>query len=456
MPYRKNREKFSFQTEPSGIAWAPWYEAPKAAKAQDGGTPGGWPQGKTYTLDDLQVSVSAPVLVGQSKKEYFWAPTIIRLSDKQIVATVGTGPDTFTNESQRSVAIWSNDGGLTWGKPVPLPGSSVASLAQPSGDVVLLPFVLYPRKEGIGADCHVIAKGKEEFKKLKDAVRISGFPRPLDRSEDMAKLGWAGWFFHGKPIQLPDGTYMATVYGFFESAQKKTFKWVGPSYLTADGDVKRYSLAVVESKDGLHWTYRGTVADENCRLKGAEGPCEAALCLLKDGRLMCVFRLEGCLQPAEKNSPYGQSWSNDGGKTWSEPVLIAGNLRSLEPRTEVLAKGTVVLSANRPDILLGFDTGGAGQKWRTLDIVAHHNALVAKDSDRLVRHGKVNRVYGYGAASGTTGITKLDDRSFLFIYDRTSREYFPCWWGGRDPALESNDPSEGNKVWVLRVDITHK
>jgi hypothetical protein len=48
---------------------------------------------------------------------------------------------------------------------------------------------------------------------------------------------------------------------------------------------------LAESADGFAWAIRSVIADENCKLDGNNGPCEGAICRLKDGRLMCVFRL---------------------------------------------------------------------------------------------------------------------------------------------------------------------
>src|SRR5215472_9235197 len=58
-----------------------------AAANQAGRSPKDWLEGKTYSLNRLEVNISAPVLVGRSKG-YFWQPTLVRLSDDELLATI--------------------------------------------------------------------------------------------------------------------------------------------------------------------------------------------------------------------------------------------------------------------------------------------------------------------------------------------------------------------------------
>src|SRR5207248_7315732 len=163
-----------------------------------------------------------------------------------------------------------------------------------------------------------------------------------------------GFVFNGNTVTLKDGTFMATLYGHFK-------------------DTKRYSLVAAESKDGVKWKIRTIIADENCKLPGGEGPCEAATCRLKDGRLMCVFRLNS-------NVPYGQTFSSDEGKTWTEPVSMGKDIFSVQPSLAVLKDGTIVLSGGRPGLWCWINTDGTGKDWQRVDLVANHNHCHAKDA----------------------------------------------------------------------------
>src|SRR5262249_51338162 len=178
-------------------------------------------------------------------------------------------------------------------------------------------FNLYPRPGGMGAPYQLVSgqKGKREVRLVQDGVTVTGWPRP-DQSFN-PKLGLSGFGFNGQTVRSKDGAYLATLYGHFRNA-------------------KRYSLVLAESGEGVRWKIRSIIADANCKLKGDEGPCESALCRLQDGRLMCVFRLAS-------NVPYGQTWSRDEGRTWTEPIAMA-NAFSVQPSLAVMKDGTVVLS----------------------------------------------------------------------------------------------------------------
>jgi hypothetical protein len=146
-------------------------------------------------------------------------------------------------------------------------------------------------------------------------------------------------------------------------------------------------------------------------LEGAEGPCEAALARLKDGRLMCVFRLAS-------NVPYGRCYSDDGGRTWSEPANIAA--RSVQPSLVVMPDGLVALSGGRPGVSAWFDTAGKGEVWQAVQLLA--------DDVKT---------------SAYTEVVALDDSTLLCVYDRV-----PHGW----EAIPENSP-EFNSVWVVRLTV---
>src|SRR6266550_2278927 len=96
------------------------------------------------------------------------------------------------------------------------------------------------------------------------------------------------------------------------------------------------------------WPRKVGSSDEKCKLKGKEGPCEAALARLKDGRLLCVYRMDS-------GAPYGHSFSDDDGKTWTEPAAMPDDVFSVQPSLAVLKDGTIVLSGGRPGLFLWVD-----------------------------------------------------------------------------------------------------
>jgi hypothetical protein len=359
-----------------------------------------WSAAKTVRLKGLKVSFSRPVLVARSKG-YLWFPTLIALGKAQLLALMSDYADEHVKTSTSMVA-WSRDGGLTWSKAEPAFYSD-SHLRLKNGDRLLLPYYLYPRKEGMGAPYQVIPRGKQEVRVVKDGVTVTGWPRP---DQSLApKLGLSGFVFNGQTVALKDGSYLATLYGNFKNT-------------------KRYNLMAAQSADGVHWKIRSTIANEHCKLKGGEGPCEAALCRLKDGRLMSVFRLAS-------NVPYGQTWSKDEGKTWSEPVAMA-NAFSVQPSLAVLPDGTVALSGGRPGLFAWFNLDGTGKDWQRVDMREHHNACHPGETI-----GPVERTSSY------TEIVALDDRHLLYIYDR-----IPKGW-----HAIPKDSKDTNSVWVVRITL---
>jgi hypothetical protein len=190
---------------------------------------------------------------------------------------------------------------------------------------------------------------------------------------------------------------------------------------------KTYSLVGAESKDGMHWSIRSIVADVSCGFKGS-GPCEAALCRLKDGRLMCVFR-------NDSNLDYGQTWSNDDGQTWEKPVLMH-EVRSVQPSLAVLDDGAVVLSGGRPGVFVWLNLDGTGRSWQPIELAANHNA--AHPGDPIT-----NKAAG-GHSSSYTEVVSLGGGDLLVIYDRLARGW---------QAIPKDAP-ETNSVWVVRLGLS--
>jgi hypothetical protein len=357
----------------------------------------------TVDLKGLKVSLSEPILVARSKG-YLWFPTLLQLQNGDLLAVMSNYPDVNTTNAT-SLVCWSSDGGLTWSEPKEaLYGDS--HLRLPSGDELLLPYYLYPQKDGMGAPYQLIPKGKREIRTVKEGVHVTGWPRP-DRPIE-PKLGMSGFVFNGQTVTLKEGGYLATLYGYFK-------------------DTKRYSLVAAESGNGVDWKIRTTIADEKCKLPGNEGPCEAALCRLADGRLMCVFRMHS-------GKPYGQSWSSDEGKTWSEPVAMS-DVFSVQPSLAVLKDGTVVLSGGRPNLYAWFNLDGKGKDWQRLAIHEHHNSSRPKEP-----------IDSPGHTSSYTEVVALDETHLLYIYDRV-----PHGW-----QAIPKDSADTNSVWVVRLTLERK
>jgi hypothetical protein len=358
-----------------------------------------WTYPKTVDLDGL-ASLSSPVLVTRSQG-YCWFPTLVRTGTGDLLALMSNYADVHTSTAT-ALSAWSSDGGLTWSKTKQVQYGD-SSLQLPNGELMLLPYYLRPRKDVIAAPYQLVPKGKRELRVVEEGVTVSGWSKPLGSFEP--KLGLAGFVFNGQTLTLKDGGFLAMLYGYFEKD-------------------KRYSLVAVESKDGKSWKVRSLVAGPDCKLKGAEGPCESAACRLKDQQLMCVFRMNG----GEK---YGQCFSRDEGKTWTEPAAM--DAFSVQPSLVVLKDGTVILSGGRPGLYLWINRDGDGKSWQRVNLQTHHNTC--KPMEQII---KSNHTSSY------TEVVAVDDAELLVIYDR-----IPNGW-----AAIPKDSKESNSVWVVRIRLS--
>lgn len=365
--------------------------------------------GATVELNGLSVTLFKPRVVARSRG-FLWFPTLVRLGDGSFVAVMSDYPDQHTRSSTCLTAL-SRDGALTWGEPRAAVYSDAHVILR-DGDVVLLPYYLYPREDGGGLQGpqQRVRRGEHAVEAIEDRVTVTGWPRPPGSLDP--NLGLGGFVFNGQTVRLKDGGYLATLYGYFE------------------GD-KRYSLVAAASDDGVNWAVRSIVADEKCKLPGAEGPCEAALCRLKDGRLMCVYRMGG-------DASYGQSFSSDEGRTWTEPASMGDGVGAVQPSLAVMPDGMVVLSGGRPGVNVWFNVDGAGKDWQPLHLAGHHNAFHPEEP--------INNPTGGGDSSAYTEVVALDDTNLAYIYDRIPRGWTAIPEGS----------AETNSVWVMRVELKAK
>jgi len=361
----------------------------------------GWKPGHSHPFAQGRVTFSRPELVARSKG-FLWFPSLSRLSDGRLLAVMSNYADEHVSLSTACLS-WSDDGGLTWTAPVEgRYGDPTLTLA--NGDELLLPYYLRPLGDRVMGEVFQLCKpGESQVHLQQNQVIVRGWPRP--DKPFTATTGMSGFVFNGDPLTDNEGNYLANLYGHYQ-------------------DAARYALVLAASKDGVEWTIRATIADEHCPLDGEEGPCEAALCRLPDGRLMSVFRLAS-------NVPFGQSFSADEGRTWSAPQSMPG-VFSVQPSLAVLSRGTIALSGGRPGIYLWLNNDGQGTAWDKFDVLANHN-----------EHVPAEQITDAGKSSSYTEVVALDDQHLLLIYDR-----IPHSWSAI-PA----DSSETNSVWVVRVTI---
>jgi hypothetical protein len=370
-------------------------DAPPAPQPQ-------WKTAKVETIGDLTVSISEPVLITRNKQRR-WFPTITRFDDGKLMAIMSAEADVVGVKPGKLVS-WSTDGGLTWSAPVDQPAiHGGGTLRFPDGQWTVLPFNLIRKDDGsIGSPFPVISPLKETIQEAQGEITVGGWPRPLPDHD--GKRGMSPFGFNRQAMQISDGTYLATIYGRFKGT-------------------KRLTLLLAESRDAKQWKIRGIIADDQCKLPGREGPNEAAICRLKDGRLMCVFRLDSGVK-------YGQAWSSNDGKTWTEAIGMLDQF-SVQPFLAVMPGGAVVLSGGRPGIFFWINADGTGTNWKSIDFQALHNSL--HPSEQIVRDH----------TTAYTHLVALDATHLLCIYDRV-----PFGW-----STVPNASDETNSIWVVRLTV---
>lgn len=370
--------------------------------------PPSWRDANTVMVAGYQATLSEPRLVAR-RKGFLWFPTLYRHGNGELLAGMSNYADEHVLQSTSWLA-WSRDGGFSWSEPLDARyGESPLSL--PGGETLLLPYYLrYDHDDQLSRAYQVVPRNERSARLVESGVKVTGWPRKPGLLKDHGgKPEWqlGAFVFNGQTIRLQDDrTLLATLYGHFAGT-------------------KRYSLVAAESTDGVAWRIRSVVADEKCPLAGGEGPCEAATCRLRDGRLMCVFRLAS-------NVPYGQCFSSDDGKTWTAPRAMEGPF-SVQPSLAVRADGSVALSGGRPGLFLWLNRAGDGLAWERLDLLAHHNATVPAEP-----------IKSPGNTTAYTEVLAWDDSHLLVIYDRV-----PNGWS----ALPANS-AETNSIWIVRVTLT--
>jgi hypothetical protein len=402
-----------------------------AAAGRAGKSPKDWPEGRTYSLNGLEVNISAPVLVGRSKG-YFWQPTFVRLADGELLAAIWNLNDAI-HINNTDLYSWSSDEGLTWSRPIQAEVFD-AGVALSSGDELLLPFNLYQLPNGdIGGRYEIVPRGRREIRLVREGLTVTGWPRPVGHGpnaseQDQKAKGFSSWVFYGQTVRLKGGEYLATMYGTFQGDQSS-------------------SDVAVESRDGIHWKVRSIIGGpQNCAAisKGAPEETmvnEPTLCRLADGRLMSVFRL----QYHDVGYPCGQAWSSDEGKTWSKPVLMA-HAFPVSPSLAVVKDGTIVLAGGRPGLYAWFNADSTGKDWQSVDMMAHHDAFEPKDAMHEAFDKNAPRPLATLKTSAYTEALSLDDTHILYIYDRIPYGWYPI----------PKDSPETNSVWVVRMTLRKK
>jgi hypothetical protein len=173
-------------------------------------------------------------------------------------------------------------------------------------------------------------------------------------------------------------------------------------------------VLICSSDEGKTWRQRSVVAaveaeDHPWSWMGQEGPNEAALVRVADGRLLAVFRTGGGGPTGREFGNLGETWSSDDGKTWTPP--ISAPFKGVAPRVRRLSNGILALTTGRPDpVSVRFSVDGNGREWT--------------DPTDLTKNPILQR----GSSTHYSDFIEVEPGKLLVVYDR-----YPYGWP-QDPS----------------------
>lgn len=196
-------------------------------------------------------------------------------------------------------------------------------------------------------------------------------------------------------LELPDGSLLAFMYGFWE------------------GDTKYRAIAARSTDGGVTFDYLSTIGYEAGAELGRyfEGYDEGTLSWTTAGDILCVMRV-GSFHSLR------QARSTDYGKTWSVPVILDPDvdpetqckveqpeevgIASVEPGLLLLDNGVLACSFGRPGNSIMFDPTGTGEHWEK-SIAVYFGGLTGYATMQEIAPGKLLYIYdapGIDDASG--------------------------------------------------------
>ncbi len=338
-----------------GTAWL----SPSVAR----GTPAPVAAGPSQTASGgreagLSVQVGQRVEITHSFRRC-WFPTVHQFPNGDLMATLRMSPDEVNPEGDFSAYCISKDRGLTWSRRYTMgAGANVdgAWSQQPQPDGTL--WQLYGWTDLQRPDSsrnfyltltRFSASGME-FQQRREI--------PLHMSDDIQMTPTR---LFGRRVQDGELAQEPVVMMWGPILRSRHGALIAPAYYKAQRDERYYRLALIRSDDqGGSWHQSSTIAAVEpgatpWQGMGSEGPCEAGMVRLADGRLFAMFRTggDGCI---------GAAWSQDDGRSWTAPVSLP--YKGVALRVRRLASGVLACTTGRPGpVVVMFNLDGTGKTW---------------------------------------------------------------------------------------------
>ena len=251
----------------------------------------------------------------------------------------------------------STDGGLTWGpemsSPPEMGGGQCSGILRDGGNI--RPVDLGKPIDGQPGWFQIpFVHFNDDFSKHTIETSRIYMPGAITKRIERRAYVWLWPIMTTKIENLPSGDLIAAMWGLFEGDA------VGVDHGSR-------VIAVLSNDNGRTWRYQGTISnradDPDPQLPGMfPGFTESNIAYLPNGQLLCIMRSQGSHLPSEYRPLY-VSWSNDLGKTWTEPKPTQPHLMNILPTLVVLDNGVVAAVYGRPGVHVAFSLDN-GHTWR--------------------------------------------------------------------------------------------